>query len=106
MGKYEKLIKDTINNNKVALFMKGTPEMPQCGFSARVVAILEDLNVPFAYVNIYDDHPTILSELREMYGWPTSPQLYIDGELIGGCDITMELYESGELQEKLGLKNK
>ena len=97
-------IKDTVEKNKVALFMKGTPDMPQCGFSARVTAILEELEVPFAHVNIYEDHPTILNNLREQYGWPTSPQLFIDGELVGGCDITTEMYESGELQKKLGLK--
>src|SRR6185436_15122358 len=95
-------IKDTVEKNKVALFMKGTPDMPQCGFSARVTGILEELEVPFESVNIFDDHPAILSQLREIYGWPTSPQLFINGELIGGCDITTEMYESGELQKKLG----
>jgi len=98
-------IKDTVEKNKVALFMKGTPDMPQCGFSARVTGMLEDLDVQFASVNIFDDHPAILSQLRELYGWPTSPQLFIDGELIGGCDITTEMYESGELQKKLGVKS-
>lgn len=104
MKDWKPLIKETIENNKVAVFMKGTPDMPQCGFSARVSAILEDLEVKFAAVNIFDDHPNLLGQLREMHGWPTSPQVYIDGELIGGCDITMEMYESGELQKKLGLK--
>ena len=98
-------IKDTVEKNKVALFMKGTPEMPQCGFSARVTGILEELDVPFVSMNIFDDHPSILNQLREQYGWPTSPQLFIDGELIGGCDITMEMYESGDLQKKLGVKS-
>jgi monothiol glutaredoxin len=105
MDDLKQKIKDTVEKNKVALFMKGTPDMPQCGFSARVTAILEDLEVPFTSMNIYDDHPNILSNLRELYGWPTSPQLFIDGELIGGCDITTEMFESGELQEKLGLKS-
>lgn len=104
MADHTQMIKDTIENNHVALFMKGTPEMPQCGFSARVVGILEGLDVKFKAVNIFDDHPALLGQLREMHGWPTSPQLYIDGELIGGCDITMEMFESGELEEKLGIK--
>jgi len=102
---YKEMIKNTVEKNKVAVFMKGTPDMPQCGFSARVAAILEELNVKFAHVNIFDDHPSILGQLREIYGWPTSPQVFIDGELIGGCDITMEMYESGDLQKKLGLNN-
>ena len=105
MTDYTQMIKDTVEKNKVAVFMKGTPEMPQCGFSARVAAILEDMDVKFASVNIFDDHPQILSQLREIYGWPTSPQVFVDGELIGGCDITMEMYENGELQEKLGVKS-
>lgn len=104
MSDWKTVIEDTIKNNKVAVFMKGTPDNPQCGFSARVAYILEELGVNFASVNIYEDHPAILSQLRELHGWPTSPQVYIDGELIGGCDITMEMYENGELQEKLGLK--
>lgn len=104
MTDHTQLIKDTIEKNHVAVFMKGTPDMPQCGFSARVVAILEDLDVKYQSVNIFDDHPAILHQLKDMHGWPTSPQVYIDGELIGGCDITMEMYESGELQEKLGIK--
>ncbi|MBC7475540.1 MAG: Grx4 family monothiol glutaredoxin [Candidatus Sericytochromatia bacterium] len=104
MEDLKQLVKDTVEKNKVAVFMKGTPDMPQCGFSARVAGILEDLDVKFASVNIYDDHPNILNNLREVYGWPTSPQVFIDGELIGGCDITMEMYESGELQKKLGVK--
>ncbi|MEK7434389.1 MAG: Grx4 family monothiol glutaredoxin [Cyanobacteriota bacterium] len=103
MSDLKQTIKDTVEKNKVALFMKGTPDSPQCGFSARVSGVLEDLGVEYASVNIYSDHPTILRTLTDIYGWPTSPQLFIDGELIGGCDISMELYETGELQKKLGV---
>lgn len=103
MSDLKQLVKDTVEKNKVALFMKGTPDMPQCGFSARVSGVLDGLGVEFASVNIYEDHPTILRTLTDLYGWPTSPQLFIEGELIGGCDITMEMYESGDLQKKLGL---
>ena len=99
--KYEKLIKETVENNKVAVFMKGTSEMPMCGFSARMVSVLKKLGVEFVGVNILADNPTIASDLKEIYGWPTSPQLYIDGKLIGGSDIAIELAESGELQKLL-----
>jgi len=97
--KYEQLIKDTVENNKVALFMKGTTEMPMCGFSARMVGLLQKLEVDFVDVNILEDHPQMAIELKEIYGWPTSPQLYIDGKLIGGSDIAIELAETGELQK-------
>jgi monothiol glutaredoxin len=105
MTDWKKEIKDTVEKNKVAVFMKGTPDGPRCGFSARVVAMLEELEVPFKSVDIFQEHPTILGTLKEIYGWPTSPQVFIDGELIGGCDITSEMYETGELQKKLGLKS-
>ncbi len=104
MADWTKEIKETVEKNKVAVFMKGTPEEPRCGFSARVVAMLEELEVPFKAVDIFQDHPTLLGQLRDIYGWPTSPQVFVDGELIGGCDITSEMYESGELQKKLGIK--
>ncbi len=80
--------------------MKGTPDFPQCGFSARVVAALRQLDAKFAYVNIFED-PEIREGLKEYSNWPTFPQLYVDGELIGGCDIAVEMYESGELGEVL-----
>jgi len=80
--------------------MKGTPDFPQCGFSARVVAALRALEAQFAYVNIFED-PEIREGLKTYSNWPTFPQLYINGELIGGCDITVEMYESGELAEML-----
>lgn len=99
--KYEQLIRDTVENNKVAVFMKGTAEMPMCGFSARMVSVLKKLEVDFVDVNILDDYPTMAIELKEIYGWPTSPQLYIDGNLIGGSDIAIELAQNGELQKLL-----
>lgn len=80
----------------VLLYMKGTPDFPQCGFSARVVAALRALEAKFAYVNIFED-PEIREGLKVYSNWPTFPQLYVKGELIGGCDIVVEMYESGEL---------
>jgi monothiol glutaredoxin len=84
----------------VLLYMKGTPDFPQCGFSARVVAALRALDAKFAYVNIFED-PEIREGLKAFSNWPTFPQLYVKGELIGGCDIAIEMYESGELAELL-----
>jgi len=84
----------------VLLYMKGTPDFPQCGFSARVVAALRALDAKFAFVNIFDD-PEIREGLKSFSNWPTFPQLYVNGELIGGCDITVEMYESGELADVL-----
>lgn len=85
----------------VLLYMKGTPDFPQCGFSARVVAALRALEARFAFVNIFED-PEIREGLKVYSNWPTFPQLYVNGELIGGCDIVVEMYESGELSEVLG----
>ena len=99
--KHDRFIKETVENNKVALFMKGTAEMPMCGFSARMVSLLNKLEVDFVDINILDDHPTMAMELKEIYGWPTSPQLYICGKLIGGSDIAIELAETGELGKLL-----
>jgi len=90
-------IEKTLNDNKVVLFMKGTPSFPQCGFSARSVAILKEVGVEFDTVNVLED-----DEVREgikVYGqWPTIPQLYVDKKLVGGSDIMMEMFESGELK--------
>ncbi len=93
-------IKEAIAEHDVILFMKGTPEAPACGFSARTVAILQSLEVPFAAVDILPD-PRIRQELSAISEWPTIPQLFKSGELVGGCDIVTEMYESGELQEAL-----
>ena len=97
-------IQRAISENPVLLFMKGTPEEPACGFSARTVSILQSLGQPFAAVNILPD-PRIRQELSALSNWPTIPQLFVDGELVGGCDIVSEMYQSGELQETLGLQN-
>jgi monothiol glutaredoxin len=93
-------IQAAIEENPVILFMKGTPDQPMCGFSARTVAILQSVGQPFAAVNILP-HPAIRQELSTISNWPTIPQLFVGGELIGGCDIVSEMYESGELEEAL-----
>ncbi len=95
-------IQTAIEENPVILFMKGTPEQPMCGFSARTVAILQSVGQPFAAVNVLPD-PRIRQELSALSNWPTIPQLFIGGELVGGCDIVTEMYESGELHQALGL---
>ena len=96
-------IQSAISENPVILFMKGTPDAPACGFSARTVAVLEALDQPFAAVNILPD-PMIRQELSSISGWPTIPQLFVDGELVGGCDIVTEMYQTGELQKLLGVE--
>jgi monothiol glutaredoxin len=97
-------IQSAISENPVILFMKGTPDQPMCGFSARTVAILQHVGTPFAAVNILPD-PRIRQELSALSNWPTIPQLFIDGEFVGGCDIVTEMYESGELQTALGVED-
>src|SRR5437764_6653023 len=96
-------IQKAISENHVLLFMKGTPNAPACGFSARTVAVLQSVGQPFAAVDILPD-PRIRHELSALSNWPTIPQLFVDGELIGGADIVMEMYQSGELQQALGLE--
>jgi monothiol glutaredoxin len=91
-------IAQAIAEHKVILFMKGTPDAPGCGFSARTVAALQALEAPFAAVDILPD-PRIRQELSAISDWPTIPQLFVNGELIGGCDIVTEMYESGELAQ-------
>jgi len=93
-------IADAIAEHRVILFMKGTPEAPACGFSARTVAALQALDTPFAAVDVLPD-PRIRAELSAISNWPTVPQLFANGELIGGCDIVTEMYESGELAKAL-----
>ncbi len=95
-------IEQAIAEHAVILFMKGSPEAPACGFSARTVAALQSLDAPFAAVDILPD-PRIRQELSALSNWPTIPQLFVDGELVGGCDIVTEMYESGELAEVLAL---
>lgn len=97
-------IKAQITSHPVLLYMKGTPQFPQCGFSARVAHILETLKTKLAYVNILE-HPDIRATLPGYANWPTFPQLYIQGELIGGCDIVSDLYAKGELAALLSAAN-
>jgi monothiol glutaredoxin len=96
-------IQEAIDENPVILFMKGSPEAPACGFSARTVAILQSLGARFAAVDILPD-PRIRQELSAISDWPTIPQLFVDGELVGGCDIVSEMYQSGELAGTLGIE--
>ncbi|MDW5594378.1 Grx4 family monothiol glutaredoxin [Conexibacter stalactiti] len=96
-------IREAIADNPVILFMKGTPEQPMCGFSARTAAALQSLDAPFAAVDILPD-PRIRQELSALSQWPTIPQLFVRGELVGGADIVAEMYESGELAEVLGVE--
>ena len=96
-------IQEAIDEHAVILFMKGTPEQPACGFSARTVAALKDLQAPFAAVDVLPDQ-RIRQELSAISNWPTIPQLFVKGELVGGCDIVIEMYESGELAAQLGVE--
>jgi monothiol glutaredoxin len=93
-------IRKELGTAPVVLFMKGTPDFPQCGFSAQTAGALRKLGARFHSVNIFDD-PELREALKQYSNWPTYPQLYVKGELLGGCDIAMELYRSGELQQTL-----
>lgn len=96
-------IQKAIDENGVMLFMKGTPNEPRCGFSARAAAVLNALGVRYAALDILPD-PRIKQELAGVSGWPTSPQLFVNGKLVGGSDIMLEMYESGELADLLGVE--
>lgn len=93
-------IEQQIKDHAVILYMKGTPEFPQCGFSARAAQILGECGTEFAYVDVLED-PEIRENLKVVSGWPTFPQLFINGELVGGSDIVIELFQNGELQKML-----
>jgi len=93
-------IDQQVKGNPIVIYMKGSPQMPQCGFSSRAAQALADSGVPFAYVNVLQD-PEIFEHLPRYADWPTFPQIYIDGELVGGCDITLELHASGELKSMM-----
>jgi len=95
-----KRIEEQLESNQVLLYMKGTPDFPQCGFSGQTVAALKALGKPFAFVNIFED-PEIREGLKQYSNWPTFPQLYVEGELIGGCDIVIDMFHSGELKTLL-----
>ena len=96
-------IRDTVQGNDVVLFMKGTKQMPQCGFSSRVAGVLNYMGVEFADVNVLES-PEIRQGIKDFSDWPTIPQLYVKGEFVGGCDIVTEMYETGELAELLGVE--
>ena len=91
-------IKQTISENPIVLFMKGSPDAPQCGFSMQASQALKACNAEFAYVDVLAD-PDIRQNLPKVSNWPTFPQIFINGELVGGCDIVLDLYQSGELQK-------
>jgi len=91
------VIREQISQNPVILYMKGTPQFPQCGFSAKAVEVMTGIGKPFAYVNILEA-PEIRSAMKDFANWPTFPQLWINGELVGGSDILLELHAKGELQ--------
>lgn len=91
-------IKDAVESNPIVIFMKGTPQMPQCGFSSRAAQALMACGEEFAFVNVLAD-PEVFQNLPRYANWPTFPQIYINGELVGGCDITLELFQKGELQK-------
>ena len=93
-------IDETVRSNPVVLFMKGTPQFPQCGFSAAVTGVLQHLGADFKDVNVLEDD-RLREGVKAYSNWPTVPQLYVDGEFVGGCDIVREMYEAGELQEIL-----
>jgi monothiol glutaredoxin len=93
-------IKEHLGSAPVVLFMKGTPDFPQCGFSAQTAAALRALNAQYRHVNIFEE-PELREALKSYSNWPTYPQLYVNGELVGGCDIVIEMYRSGELKSLL-----
>jgi monothiol glutaredoxin len=93
-----KKIEETVNGNRIVLFMKGTKDFPQCGFSGRSVQILQNLGVDFTDVNVLEDN-SIREGIKEFSDWPTIPQLYVDGEFVGGSDLMLEMYQNGELQD-------
>ena len=97
-------IETQLAENPVILYMKGSPAFPQCGFSGRAVQILQHCGAQFAHINIFED-PELRESLKTYSNWPTFPQLYIKGELVGGCDIMMDLFQSGELQKMLDSVN-
>ncbi len=93
-------IKEQVSSNKVMLYMKGTPQFPQCGFSGQAVQVLQACGADFASFDVLSDE-SVRQGIKEFANWPTIPQLYINGEFVGGCDIIIEMYQSGELQKML-----
>jgi monothiol glutaredoxin len=103
MSSAQTRIETEVKANDVVLFMKGTAQFPMCGFSGRVVQILDYLGVPFKGINVLEDQE-IREGVKAYSNWPTIPQLYVKGEFVGGCDITTEMFQSGELQQMLAEK--
>ena len=103
MSDAQSQIADIVGKNDIVLFMKGTPLFPQCGFSSRAIAILDRLGATYETIDVLQD-PDIRQGLKAYSDWPTVPQLYVRGEFVGGSDIMMEMFESGELQQLLGVE--
>ena len=99
----KKKIDDLVQSNDICLFMKGTPEVPQCGFSLAISNVLKHLKVNFKGINVLEDND-IRAGIKEYSDWPTIPQLYVKGKFLGGCDIVKEMFEKGELQKELNIK--
>lgn len=99
--KSQEIIKDLVESNPIVLFMKGTPDFPQCGFSARCAEAMKLSGVPFKSINVFDDEENYRQGVKEYSNWPTLPQLFIDGSLVGGSDIIVDLFQSGELKTML-----
>lgn len=99
---WKQKIETDVKSNKVVVYMRGTPNQPRCGFSARVVRVFNELNVPYKTEDM-DSDPELWKTLAAINNWPTSPQIYINGEFVGGCDIVTEMFKNGELQKELGL---
>jgi monothiol glutaredoxin len=103
MSDIQSWIDNEVKSNEVVLFMKGTSQMPMCGFSSRVVQILNHIGAPFKDINVLESND-LRQGIKEYANWPTIPQLYVKGEFVGGCDIITEMFQSGELQTLLGAK--
>jgi monothiol glutaredoxin len=99
---WKQKIEEDTKNNKVVVYMRGTPNQPRCGFSARIVRVFNELNVPYKTEDM-DSDSELWKTLAAINNWPTSPQIYINGEFVGGCDIVTEMYRNGELQKELGI---
>jgi monothiol glutaredoxin len=97
---YKQKIQEQINSKPIFIYMKGTPNMPMCGFSARAVAVIQATKTDFGAANIMED-PMLWENLKQFTNWPTSPQVFVKGEFVGGCDIVCEMYENGDLQKML-----
>ncbi len=100
MSDIQSKIKEIVDNNKIVVFMKGTPDAPQCGFSAQVIQVLNAVGAKPVGINVLAD-PEVRNGIKEFTNWPTIPQIFVNGKYIGGCDIVTEMYDNGELKEKL-----